>query len=112
MDNLNDYVPCLMLTIFVVLVSAISMVCFYFKSFSERLILHPYLIFRGTEGYRLITAGFIHNSPFHLFLNLFIIFTIGLEVSRIAGQFLFTMVCFCSILAGNILSTFMNQNDF
>ena len=48
-----------------------------------KLMLNPYQTVQQKQYWRLLTSGFVHNNPMHLFLNLFTLFFFGAAIERI-----------------------------
>lgn len=87
--------------------------------YGDRKFLHQSLfsikrVRRHHEWYRLITAGFLHGSPFHLFVNMLSLFLLGPAVEYVMGTVNFLIIYFGSQLAakGFSLVTKWNEPDY
>jgi membrane associated rhomboid family serine protease len=56
----------------------------------------------------MVTSGFIHGDPFHLFMNMLALFFLGPFLEAVAGTPGFIIIYFASLLAGS-LWTFMEH---
>lgn len=56
------------------------------------------------QWYRLVTAGFLHGSPLHLFVNMFSLYIFGPTVEMVLGTATFLIVYFGSLLAADAFS--------
>ncbi|MDX1272536.1 rhomboid family intramembrane serine protease [Bizionia paragorgiae] len=106
MGNLNS------ITIILIAVNAI----FSFKGFNDFAFFEKYkfnvgAIQRG-EKYRMLSSGFLHTTPTHLFMNMFGLFLFANQVIDGVGQIGFLVVYFGSLLAGSLLSLYFNKNDY
>ncbi len=55
----------------------ISLVSFFNKNVSSKLTFNAYLIHENKEWYRFISYGFIHADFFHLFVNMYVLYSFG-----------------------------------
>lgn len=53
------------------------------------------------QWYRLVTSGFIHADPFHLFVNMLTLFFLGPALEYMLGSLPFTGIYFASLLAAS-----------
>jgi membrane associated rhomboid family serine protease len=53
------------------------------------------------EYWRLITAGFLHDGPFHLLFNMFALYVLGTMLEPAVGRLRFGVIYFVSLLAGS-----------
>lgn len=89
-------------TLVVLLVTiAVSIAGFRNLRLTDALILDMQAILRRREYYRLMTSGFVHGDPAHLFMNMLTLFFLGPALEQMAGSFGFAVVYFVSLLAGS-----------
>ena len=89
-------------TLLVLIVTiAISIAGFRNPRLNDALILDVQAILRRHEYYRLLTSGFVHGNPTHLFMNMLTLFFLGPPLELMAGTFGFAIVYFASLLAGS-----------
>ena len=69
----------------------------------------PMRVKRG-EYWRVLTAGFIHIRIPHLLMNMLSLYNIG-SLERSFGSGLFGIILVLSIIGGNLLSTFLGDED-
>ncbi len=60
--------------------------------------------------YRLITSAFMHESIFHLAMNMYALYVIGTQVESYIGKAKFTTVYLFSALIGSLLSCIVHNN--
>lgn len=63
--------------------------------------------FRGVAGgefYRLLSAAFLHGSPFHLLANMYALFLIGPQLEALFGRSRYLALYFLSALGGSAAS--------
>lgn len=53
------------------------------------------------EYYRLVTSGFIHFGFFHLFMNMLLLYQLGMLLERAIGSAKFALIYFACLLAGS-----------
>jgi membrane associated rhomboid family serine protease len=56
----------------------------------------------GGAWWQLITAGFLHESPLHIGLNMISLYVIGRDVERILGRVRFTALYLVSLFGGGV----------
>jgi len=54
------------------------------------------------EWYRIVTAGFLHAGPLHLFLNMFVLYLLGGILEPAIGPVRLAGIYFVSLLAGSL----------
>jgi len=106
MGNLNS------ITIILIVVNAL----FSYKGFNDYTFFEKYkfnvgAIQRG-EKYRMLSSGFLHTTPTHLFMNMFGLFLFANQVIAGVGQLGFLVVYFGSLISGSLLSLYFNKNDY
>jgi membrane associated rhomboid family serine protease len=80
---------------------AISIAAFNNPRLLDSLLLYARPILGGRQLYRVISSGFIHGDPLHLFVNLLTLFFIGPYLELTIGAANFVMLYFASLLAGS-----------
>src|SRR5262245_57312172 len=60
------------------------------------------LIRRGSEFHRMITSGFIHGDPMHLFMNMLALFFLGPPLEVTIGTWTFLGVYLASLMGGSL----------
>lgn len=83
-----------------------------------KLMLNPYQTFQQKQYWRLLTSGFVHNNPMHLFLNLFTLFFFGAAIERIfnvyfrqAGALLFILLFVTAVIVANVPTLIKHRNN-
>lgn len=84
----------------------------------NKLMLNPYQTVRGRQYWRLLTSGFVHNGPLHLFLNLFTLYFFGAAIERIfnvyfheMGVVLYLTLFITSVVVANLPTMFKHRNN-
>ncbi|MCR5229902.1 MAG: rhomboid family intramembrane serine protease [Solobacterium sp.] len=62
---------------------------------------NPYV--RLGQYYRLITAGFLHFSIWHLFMNMYVLWNLGSYMERMFGHVLYAVLLLGSVILGNLM---------
>ncbi|MBS3071537.1 rhomboid family intramembrane serine protease [Candidatus Pacearchaeota archaeon] len=74
----------------IIITSLISIIAFVLLNLNKDLInyfaLNPNLIFQGKYIWTLILHMFVHGTPLHLFVNMFVLFSLGRLSERIIGR--------------------------
>lgn len=65
----------------------------------------------GGEWYRIITSGFLHAGPLHLFLNMFVLYILGTILEEGIGTVRMLGVYFVSLLAGSFGALLLDPNQ-
>jgi membrane associated rhomboid family serine protease len=66
----------------------------------------------GEQYWRLLAAGFLHADPLHLALNMICLVSWGGLLERRVGAFNFTLIYFCSLIAGSLTSILGHPTNF
>lgn len=84
----------------------------------SKLMLNPYLTIKQKEYWRLLTSGFVHNSPIHLFLNLFTLYFFGIAIEKILtfyygelGVILYLILFLTAVIVANIPTMIKHKNS-
>ncbi|WP_298420752.1 rhomboid family intramembrane serine protease [uncultured Kordia sp.] len=64
------------------------------------------------QHYRMITSGFLHANPPHLFFNMLTLYFFADIVISNFGQLNFVLIYFASLLLGSLLSFFFHQKEY
>mmetsp|Transcript_8992 Transcript_8992/g.19300 ORF Transcript_8992/g.19300 Transcript_8992/m.19300 type:complete len:357 (+) Transcript_8992:30-1100(+) len=64
---------------------------------------HNYAISFKGEGYRLLSAAFLHSGPLHLLTNMLALHWLGPPVEEACGRACFTAIYLCGALGGGAL---------
>src|ERR1700722_748764 len=105
----HDPVPWVTITL-VVITCVSSIVGFRDRAYEQRFIFCPENILRDKQGYRLITAAFLHANWGHLALNMFSLYAFGKLIELNYGIAPLLGIYFASILGGNLLSLFLHRH--
>lgn len=57
---------------------------------------------RSKEWYRMITSGFIHGDPFHLFMNMLALYFMGPYLELTTGTIGFVVIYFAALMGGSL----------
>ncbi len=101
---------------FVMVTCVISYLAFTRQDLVIKLAHHPYSEVNNGQYYRLLTAGFVHGSWGHLFVNMFVLYQFGDIAERLfgqifglsIGQFMFVAFYLSAIMIAN-LGTFLKH---
>jgi len=64
-------------SVFLVIIIAFSVYCFFDPSKLNKYLFHPYSIHHHKEHYRFLTHAFVHGGVMHLGLNVFVLYGFG-----------------------------------
>lgn len=90
---------------------AASLVGFKDFSFFESYKFHIGGIRRG-EQIRMLSSGFLHVDPMHLFFNMFTLYFFAPVVLSSLGNIKFLAIYFGSLLIGNLFSLFFHKDEY
>lgn len=83
-----------------------------------KLMLNPYQTIEQNQYWRLLTSGFVHNSPMHLFLNLFTLYFFGTAIERIftvyfgeTGLILYLLLFLTAVVVANIPTMIKHKHN-
>lgn len=63
------------------------------------------------ECYRLVTAAFVHMSFYHLFMNIYCLYSLGSTLEYLFGSTDFAIILFGSIILGNAFTILLGGNE-
>ena len=63
------------------------------------------------QSYRFLTAGFVHMSFYHLFMNLYCMYYLGTSLEYILGHISYAILLVGSIILGNVFQALIG-NDY
>ena len=63
------------------------------------------------QSYRFLTAGFVHMSFYHLFMNLYCMYYLGTSLEYILGHIPYALLLVGSIILGNVFQALIG-NDY
>lgn len=73
--------------------------------------LNRQLLVRYDEWYRLLTSGFLHFGIFHLALNMFLLFQLGMLLERSIGRVRFGLLYFAALFGGSAGVVLLERNS-
>ena len=68
-------------------------------------------ISEGGEWYRIVTSGFLHAGPLHLFLNMFVLYILGGVLEPAIGPARLVGIYFVSLLAGSVGALLLTPDE-
>ena len=68
----------------------------------------PYV--KNMELFRLITAGFLHVSIFHLLFNMYALYVLGTQVENFVGKTKFLIIYFYSMISASLMSCIISPD--
>ncbi len=80
----------------------LSVIAFGNVRLIDRLLFDVGRMRRNNEWYRMITSGFIHADPIHLFMNMLALFFLGPSLEYLVGTGAFFAIYILSLLAGSL----------
>lgn len=107
------------MTLYIIIITvAISLAGFSRPAIIDRLVFQPYMVKHHRQWYRYITCGFIHGDLFHLFVNMFVLYSFGQAVEYYYGAIfgksailMYILLYLSSIFAANVSTYIKYQND-
>ncbi|RFM27887.1 rhomboid family intramembrane serine protease [Deminuibacter soli] len=101
----------------VIITAVISFTAFSNQKIQEDLIFYPPAVDRRRQWYRFITSGFIHANFFHLFFNMWALYSFGTMVEDALNQIfgpagrIYYLLLYISALVVSLLPTYFNNRD-
>ena len=77
----------------------------------DRLLFDMGRIRRSKEWYRMISSGFIHGDPFHLFMNMLALYFMGPYLELTTGTVGFIVIYFASLMGGSLWTYMEHYRD-
>lgn len=107
-----------MTLILIIITSIVSLLGFYQKDFTSKLIFSPYVIKEQGSWWRFITCGFLHADFFHLFINMFVLWSFGQALEYYysfafgaKSDLMFISMYVVSIFAANVSTYYTQLNN-
>jgi membrane associated rhomboid family serine protease len=102
----------------IIITAAISLIGFSNTTFSLKLIFTPYRTIHFNEWWRIVSCGLLHADFFHLFINMFVLYSFGQAVEyyyhfafgNVSGA-MFVLLYISSIAAANVSTLLKHQNS-
>jgi membrane associated rhomboid family serine protease len=106
------------MTLYIIIITClISLIAFSQPKVMDALIFDPSRIQSKKEYYRFVTCGLLHGDYFHLFVNMFVLYSFGQAVEYYYGKvfgetsgILFLVLYITSIFAANVSTYFKHRN--
>lgn len=89
----------------------ISIIAFGNEQLIDRLLFDVGRMRRNNEWYRMVTSGFIHGDPFHLFMNMLALYFMGPFLEYFTGTIGFLVIYFASLLGGSLWTWMEHYRD-
>lgn len=89
----------------------LSVIGFASRRFIDLGLLNVAAIKQRQDFHRLLTSGFLHVDPMHLFVNMITLFFFGPELERLLGSQNFFLVYLGALIIGNIGAYLRHFND-
>lgn len=107
------------MTIYIIIITAIvSLVALNNEKLRQQFMHNPYLVKHNKQWYRLISSGFLHADFFHLFVNLFVLYSFGNVVEfyykSIFGTYsgvIYLLLYVSAIYASSLSTQYKYQNS-
>lgn len=90
---------------------ALSIAAFNNARLIDRLLFDMSRIRRFNEWYRMLTSGFIHGDPLHLFMNMLALYFMGPYLELTTGTVGFIIIYFASLIGGSLWTYMENYRD-
>ncbi|MDX9757636.1 MAG: rhomboid family intramembrane serine protease [Bacteroidota bacterium] len=108
-DQLLTHAPASV--VLLALIVAGSLAGFAWPRFSDRFLLHPFVMFRAHQYERLLTSGFLHADLMHLLFNLFALYSVAMYLEAATGTVNFLVIYLASLLLSGIVPAVRRRND-
>ena len=90
---------------------AISIAAFNNPRLIDQTLFHVGAMRRRGEWHRMVTSGFVHANPAHLFMNMITLFFFGPALEVGLGPVNFAMIYFMALIGGSAWALMENFND-
>ena len=97
--------------IFLVANIALSVMAFSNDGLMRWGILNTRAVLQGKDFHCLLTSGFLHADPTHLFVNMLTLFFFGPVVERVLGSQSFFLIYLGALIGGNLFALWRHRND-
>lgn len=86
----------------------LSITGFYYRPLYNALLFHPVEFFKGKRILTIFTSAFVHNSWWHLFINIYIFYRVIRDIEYIILENTYSLIsikliCFITVFSGIVL---------
>jgi membrane associated rhomboid family serine protease len=107
------------MTLYIIIITAtVSILAFYQPQLTNAFVFEPFSIKHYKQFYRYVTCGLLHADFFHLFVNMFVLYSFGQAVEYYYSTIfeknawlMYLLLYITSIFAANVSTYFKHQND-
>lgn len=107
------------ITIYIIIITvAVSLLSFSRQDIFSKLQFSPFEINKRKQYWRFFSCALLHGDFFHLFINMFVLYSFGLAVERYysfifgnASTIIFLLLYISSVGAANVFSYYKYQNN-
>jgi membrane associated rhomboid family serine protease len=107
------------MTLYIIIITTIvSLIAFSKPAISDQFVFSPYMMKYHRQWYRYVTCGLLHGDFFHLFVNMFVLYSFGNAVEiyygyafGLNGWMVYLLLYVSSIFAANVSTYSKHQND-
>ncbi len=107
------------MTLYIIIITSIvSLIAFSKQSMIDQFVFSPYMVKHHKQWYRYVTCGLLHGDLFHLFVNMFVLYSFGNAVEiyysyafGLNGWMVYLLLYVSSIFAANVSTYSKHQHD-
>ena len=107
------------MTLYIIIITAlVSILSFSQPRITNAFVFEPFSIKHYNQYYRYVTCGLLHADFFHLFVNMFVLYSFGQAVEYYYGSIfgknawlMYLLLYITSIFAANVSTYFKHQNN-
>jgi membrane associated rhomboid family serine protease len=90
---------------------AISLLGFAVPQLWRAMALEPYRMFATHQYHQVVTAGLLHADVFHLFLNMYVLYSFGRGLEPAFGSERYLIIYLVSMVVGNLYPLIKYRNN-
>lgn len=90
----------------------VTLLAFSNEKLYDKLMLHPYSVYRGEKTYTIVTSGFIHKDWTHVFFNMLSYYFFAFKLEAYLGHWQFGLLYLASLVLSDLPSVLKHKNDF
>jgi membrane associated rhomboid family serine protease len=97
--------------IFVITIG-VSLLAFSNEGLYEKMMLHPYSVYRKKNVFTLLTSGLIHKDWMHLLFNMLSYYFFAFQLEAYIGHWQFGVLYIASLILSDLPSVAKHKNDY